>query len=65
MITVDESQTCISGRCMLRTVAYAESWGVQQQLLGQNSAGMLLTGSSAAFPSILIGFMSDVSNAMK
>eukprot|EP00959_Pyramimonas_sp_CCMP1952_P044898 937933-Pyramimonas_sp.AAC.1 len=55
--SVDESQTCISGRCMLCVVVSAESWGIQQHLLGHDRAGMLLTDFAAASPAILIGFM--------
>eukprot|EP00959_Pyramimonas_sp_CCMP1952_P103937 2172713-Pyramimonas_sp.AAC.1 len=49
---------------MLGNVVSAESWGIQQDLLGHERAGMLLTDFAAAFPSILVGFMLAVLQSM-
>eukprot|EP00959_Pyramimonas_sp_CCMP1952_P449916 9420546-Pyramimonas_sp.AAC.1 len=52
-VTVAPLQKCVKGRQMLTSVAQAESWGLQRELLAHGSAAILSTDFSAAFPSLL------------
>eukprot|EP00959_Pyramimonas_sp_CCMP1952_P456560 9473384-Pyramimonas_sp.AAC.1 len=63
-VTVAPLQKCVKGRQMRTNVVQAESWGLQQELLAHDSAAILSTDFSAAFPSLLHVRMFAVLNAM-